>query len=405
MRLHNSRLVALVAAVAVAAIAIGGALAYRQGPQTAAADAAPLVDNTPSPTATPSPTETPSTATPSTTPKPAPSVSPKTPTTKPSQTATKTGPVKVTVNVSKLSPGREPAIPYLVGREIRGGSGDSIKVPGTGGILTIGRFDVGAMAVVATGGSGTELLKIHNGEVRRTPGVTSLVTTADQSSAAYAAARISSLGAATKGGVLYAETVSAPVTSLKLPDSWNLQVLAYADGKVYFRSDTDNTGAWKLYSWVPGATNAIVIKTVASPSAVSADGRIAASVSLINDRGSCSSVVEVATGKQYARSCDYMITGFTPDGGTAVGGPAYGDGYCNLVQAAVGQTGNVMREWNGCFHQIVAEDDQHVLIVAVAQGGGGDPGTKSAIIRCNLTSSDCELATPITTDQLLELGR
>jgi hypothetical protein len=314
----------------------------------------------------------------------------------------------VTVNVGKLTKGREPAIPYLVGREVRGGAGSPLKIPGTGGVIAVGRLDTDVLAAVTNGDAGTELLRISgSGEVRRTPDVSSLVTTADQSRAAYAAGRPSWLGAATKGGVVYAETVGerGSVKSLKLPDAWNLRVLAYVDDKVYYRADTDDTGAWKLYSWVPGETKATVVKTVGSPSAVSRDGRVAAAVHLINDGGSCSSTVEIASGKQLSRTCDYMLTGFTPDSVTAVGGPAYGDGYCNTVQAALdSRTGKLIREWNGCFHQIVAEDDQHVLIVAVAEGGGGDSGTKSAIIRCNLATPDCELATSISTDKELRLG-
>ena len=61
-----------------------------------------------------------------------------------------------------------------------------------------------------------------------------------------------------QGGTVYAETVgeSGSLKSLKLPDAWNVQVLAYVDGKVYYRADTDDTGAWKLYSWVPGQREA-----------------------------------------------------------------------------------------------------------------------------------------------------
>jgi len=199
--------------------------------------------------------------------------------------------------------------------------------------------------------------------------------------------------------------LSGSVKSLKLPDAWSVQVLEYVDGKVYYRADTDDTGAWKLYSWVPGEAKPTLVQSVASPSAVSRDGRVAASVNLINDGGSCSSMVDVASGKQFSRTCDYWVTGFTPDTVAAVGGPAYGDGYCDLVQAALDtRTGKLIREWNGCFHQIVAEDDQHVLIVAVGKGQGEETGVERAIIRCNLATPDCELATPIAVDKATEIG-
>jgi len=397
MRHTNRRLVILVSAIAVAAVAIGGALAYRTGPAEAEGRAAPL---TGTPTPTPIPSRTPIVSrTPSVTPS-------TTPTTKtPSPSATPTGPTKVTLTVSKLPEGREPQVPYLVDREVRGGSGTVTKLPGTGGVIAVGRLDQGVLAIVQDGNDGTELLKMdYNKVVRRTPGVSSLVTTRDQSAAAYAAARISSMGRAVKGGTVYAETTHS-LESLKLPDSWNLQVLAFADGKVYYRAASTEQGPWALYSWTPGASAAVKVKSVVSPTAVSPNGRVAASMGTLNDSGSCSSVVEVGTGRQLFRTCDNMVSGFTPDGTTAIGGSAYGDGYCDTAQVALDvDTGKLIREWKGCFHQSVAEDDQHVLIVAVASGGGGDPGTKSAIIRCTISTGACELATPISTDKALRIG-
>lgn len=399
MKRTNGRLIVLVASVAVAAVALGGVLAYQKAPRAGSADAAaplPAQSSTPTPGQSKTPTSTP--VTPSGTPSTTPS---KTPTSAP---PTSTGPTTVKLTVSKLPKGRAPQVPYLVGREIRGGAGSPAKVPGSGMIYAIGRLDPYALAIVAKGDDGTELIRFDGySEVRRTPGVSSLVTTADQSGAAYAAARTSSRGAATKGGIVYAES-GGSVQSLKVPEGWNTEVLAFVNGTVFYRSGATENGAWNLYSWRPGAAKAQAEK-VTSPTAVSHDGRIAASASLINDSGSCSTVSEIATGKQLWRTCDNWINGFTPDGATAIGGPAYGDGYCDLEHAALdAKGGRLIREWQGCFHQIRAEDDQHLLIVAVASGGGGDLNTKSAIIRCNISTGRCELATAITTDIALNLG-
>ncbi|WP_185442548.1 hypothetical protein [Kribbella qitaiheensis] len=41
-----------------------------------------------------------------------------------------------------------------------------------------------------------------------------------------------------------------------------------------------------------------------------------------------------------------------------------------------------------------------LLLVAVASGGGSDHET-SAIIRCAISTGDCELATPLSSEQLL----
>jgi glutamine amidotransferase-like uncharacterized protein len=58
----------------------------------------------------------------------------------------------------------------------------------------------------------------------------------------------------------------------------------------------------------------------------------------------------------------------------------------------------VIREWGGgpSFRQTVAEDDQHLLILA-----DDGPDTKAAIIRCTVTDGQCELATPLAAGELM----
>ena len=60
------------------------------------------------------------------------------------------------------------------------------------------------------------------------------------------------------------------------------------------------------------------------------------------------------------------------------------------------KTGALLHEWSGVFRQKVAEDDQHLLILA-------DDGEQSpaSIIRCTITTGACELATPLQKGNLL----
>ncbi|WP_433014562.1 hypothetical protein [Kribbella sp. CA-294648] len=388
MKQQNGRLVALVASVAVAAVAIGGVLAYQQNPQQGDTAAAPLPVQTPPATPTPTPPKTPTptpAATPSSRPTPS-SVPSKAPSSTPPPI---TGPTTITLNAAKLPKGREPQLPYVFGREVRGGSGPVRKVPGTDPIYEVGRLDNSVLVVISKAGK-SELLKLSDGSPRRTAGVSSLVTTVDQSAAAYAAVNSDALGNETRGGIVYSET-GGSVKSLKVPNGYRIRVLAYAAGKVYFRSG-DGPDAWKLYAWTPGAAKADVEKVV-SPTAVSHDGRIAASAHLINDAGSCSTILEIATGKQLWRTCENQVVGFTPDGATAIGGPAYGDGFCSVEQAALAAgSGRLLREWKGCFLDITAEDDQHFLMVAVFDSRQ-DENARRAIVRCNFITGACELAT------------
>ncbi|MEU4390365.1 hypothetical protein [Kribbella sp. NPDC023855] len=402
MKQQDGRLVALVASVAVAAVVIGGVLAYQQTPQQDGTAAAPLPAQTPPSTPSTTPSKTPAPTTPSGTPssRPTPSSTPSAPSKTPSSSTPPaiTGPTSITLNAGKLPKGREPQLPYVIGREVRGGAGSVRKVPGTDPIYEVGRLDNSALVVVDKAGQ-PELLKIDYESVRRTAGVSSLVTTLDQSAAAYAAVNRDALGNKTKGGVVYSET-GGSVKSLKVPNGYDVRVLAYAGGQVYFRSGESDGGAWTLYAWTPGAAKAEA-KKVTSPTAVSHDGRFVASANLVNDAGSCSSIIELATGKQLWRTCENMVDGFTPDGGTAIGGPAYGDGYCSLEQSALAAgSGRLLREWKGCFLDVTAEDDQHFLMVVVVENQG-EENAKRAIVRCNFMTGACELATAARTGDLV----
>lgn len=384
MRAQNGRLVALVAAVAVAAIAGGGALAYRQGPETAAAEAAPL-------------STSPSTGNPTTTrstPTPTPS---KTPT--PSSTPSSTGPLKTKIVLNKLPTGRAPQIAYLTGRTIRGGAGGDIKVPGTAGIQEVARLGSSALAVV-TKGYGTEMLTIDtDGKVTaRTPDITQIVTTDDGLGAAYVGSRLKDTGEETGVTTLYAEQAQgqAGVQKVTMPNIWNPALLGYLNGKVYFDASKTQDGTSALYEWTPAQSKVIPIASVPNAMAVSSVGT-AGSLTTLADQNSCSSLLTVPAGKRLWRTCDYQIVGFTPDGATAIAGPMYQDGYGNGIAAVLdAKKGTLLHEWSGVFRQWVPEDDQHLLLLA-------DTGeeTPASIIRCTVSTGACELATPLAKGPLL----
>ncbi|MEV6411632.1 hypothetical protein [Kribbella sp. NPDC051718] len=358
---------------------------------------------TPSTTPTLKPTPTPQ---PTPTPKPTPTMPPVLPpkpstAPPPSSATTSTGPTTVEPNVSKLPGGRAPQIPYQVGGEVRGGAGQARKIPE--GAVLVGRMNTDVLAVVRTD-KGSDCRSSATVPRARTPGVSSLAITADQSAAAYAVGTLHQRGPISKGGAVYSKTGS--IRKLDLPNSWEVEVLAYRGGKVYFRAGTTEKGDRLLYEWTPGAAKATVIPAVNFPTAVSLDGTVAASMQLLTDAGTCSTITGIASGKQLWRTCENQLRGFTPDSRTVIGSDAYADGFCIREIAALDAgTGRLIRKWKGCFQDFAAEDDQHVLIVAVAEGGGGDPGTKSAIIRCDISTGRCERATPITVDVPLGLGR
>ncbi|MFG1906450.1 hypothetical protein [Kribbella sp. NPDC048928] len=383
MSVQNGRLVALVAAVAVAAITGGGALASRQGPADANGSATPLSTSPSTAPSTPAPTTT--------TAKPTP--------TKVPPSTTPTGLVKTKIVLKNLTQGRAPQITYLAGRTIRGGAGEDVKVPGTAQIQAVARLGGSSFAVV-TKKFGTELLTLNNvtGEVtRRTPDVTQIVTTDNGSAAAYIATHVKETGEETAGATVYAEEANSDVwpRTITVPGVWNARIHGYFDGTVYFDAAPTQSGATVLYRWKPGEPKAIAIKSIPNALAMSSAGT-AGSLTTLSDQNSCSSLLAVPAGTRLWRTCDYMITGFTPDAATVIAGPKYQDGYGDGIAAVLdAKNGAPLHEWSGVFRQAIPEDDQHLLLLA-------DDGeqTPASIIRCTISSGACELATPLAKGDL-----
>ena len=253
MKRQSGLLVTLVAAVTVAAVVLGGVIASRHVPHSqSVAAAAPL------------PTPTP------------------------------TGPTRVRVAVDKLAAGQMPRIPYLVGREVRGGAGGPVRIPGTQDIVEIARVNNSVLALT-TNGNGWQLQRLGANGATGVANVNHLEVNEDHSGAAYAA-----FGGSlppTEGGTIYADSGTS-LKRLKLTTGWNFKVLAYATGKVYYQSsDVLGSGAtWSTYVWTPGESKATLVKTIPFLTKMTSDGRTAASTLLVNDTGSCSAINDVGTG-------------------------------------------------------------------------------------------------------------
>ena len=257
--------------------------------------------------------------------------------------------------------------------------------------------------------SGGELLKVGSSGtvIRRTPHVMTLAGTADQSAVAYATTPPVVVGEQKYGATLYADN-GASVKSVELPDVQSIYVLAYTKDTIYYKASVKGAErTLKLYSWAPGAANPVLVKTVTGDAlAVSEDGRLASALPANDTGDGCSTVVEIATGKKRFKTCDYRVTGFTPDGSVAIGTPAYGDSYCsNIITALDSRSGAVERQWSGCFYEAVAEDEQHLLMVAVVAGGGQDPNTKTTVVRCSLDTAECERATEVVAAKQVDFAR
>jgi hypothetical protein len=372
LKQKDGLLVVAVAAVAVAAVVIGGAIAYQRGPQTETGAAAPLAGKT-TPTTAGTPTSTPSIA--------------------PTPTPLSQASVKVKLDLSKLPAGRAPQVTYLQGRTVRGGAGRDFTVPGKQNILRATRFNGSLLVILEVGLGGAELARMDDDTTfapERLPDVQSLVSSLSEDAVAFATAPVNADHTRAKGSVVYWEGSSGR-RSLKRPDDWGSTALGVVGDTVFFKSDLDRDGLTStLSSWDSESGKVTPINSIRSPEGVNYAGTAAVDFVAGAAQTFCSSLTEIGSGKRLWRTCEYAVNGFTPDGGTAIGTPDFRNGGSDpLVAALNSKDGSVRRQWAGAqFVESVAEDDDQLLMVADT-----GEGTRTAIIRCSIETGACELAT------------
>ncbi|WP_405063791.1 hypothetical protein OG474_19670 [Kribbella sp. NBC_01505] len=368
---RNRSLAIAVAAVAVVAVAGGGMLAAARGPQNqSGAAAAPLSQ---------APSMPPSTAPPSTT----------------------QPPTTVKVDATKLTMGQGPQVAYVRGRTVMGGIGKPVKVPGSRDIDGAVRlWDETLTLQVDSTPKGTLVVQDSDGKVlREVADIDSLVGSADGDAVAYGSG--DRFAAVRQGGTVYYEKPGGPAEKLAQPKSWALDVLSVADKTVFFSSSATPGGVASLYRWTVGQKTATVVPKLTSPLSVSADGTLGASLPVYTDSGVCSAITDLATGLQRWKSCQYRLDRFSPGNAFVIGLPPDTGGPVGVQSlAAVNpKTGKPIRTWTASvISRQLAEDDDHVLLQWYA---AEDVRTSSAIVRCTVSTGECELATPLSKEPLL----
>jgi hypothetical protein len=375
----NAKALALVAGVAASAVVVTTALVARQVPQLTATDkpAAPIQIATTR--VTPSPT--PSISTPS----PTPSVS-KTPTTPAPQR-----PVTQNLDPGSLGRGAAPQIPYVNEHTlIAGGRKASSKSP----IVAGARAGDGLMAVVAITDVRTELqIFDRTGRVtERVPDVSRVRSSAGGTYSAYSTEKFDpTSGAALKvSTVSWRDNRSGETIGLSRPDAYAVRILRVDSERVYFSSRASaSSSTSSLYEWWIGNGKVNRMTHVRNPTALSANGTQTASLVSLTDTGSCTSVQASSNGTGYWKTCDYQVDAFGPAGRTVLAAAAYRDGYADTYVAVLDNSnGRLLRKWQGVSVMRAAyEDDDHILLVA-------EKGSRGAIVRCSISTGDCELATP-----------
>jgi len=363
-------LVAVVAAVAVAAVAVGGLLASRRNPEAGAGTAVPLAASNKRRTT--------------------------------ASTPAKPLPVKLVVDARKLQLGREPQVPYVRGRTLQGGSGQPLKIPGKTELVAVARLWDLTLAVQLKSVTSPSLIMLdgEGKQVNQVPGVDSLVTSADGQAAAYASGGRFAADAMAGGTVYFQQPGTQITAKLDRPHVYDLGVLAVIGKTVYFHAGRGPDLSWDLYRWQVDKQSVTKISTVPSPTVLSTSGTIAAGFVVFNDSGMCTAITDLTTGRQKWRTCTYQLTRFSPTDRFVLAIPPGSSPYGDLLTAALdSKTGNLLREWEATsLRGAVAEDDDHVLLQWHDQA---EPESRSALVRCTVSTGACELATPLSSEPLL----
>jgi hypothetical protein len=396
VKTRNGALIAAVAAIAVLAVVGGGILGSRRAPKDSAGTAA-----------APLPADSTTSAAPSA-PTP-PSTRPSAPPSAPGAQARSTFPVKVTVDLNKLAKGRAPQAVYVSGRKVIRGGQAPVTVPGNGQILQVIRYGAEVWAIVLKdSGHGTNLVRIPQAGAGRPAQVVvdggTVVGGADGLSAAYGTEPIGAGGMRTAGGtVVYEGAAPGDRRALNRPDDWGVRVMALARDTVFFRSSKSiYSTQTTLYGWNVLTGEITTLNGVERAAQLNLAATAAATAEQTGP-GYCSSYVDLASGQRKWRTCEYELANssdakaFTPSGSTVIyGPPSYRQTGEQFVAALSASSGDLVRLWSGAsFQAAVPEDDDRLLIRAATAKG------LQAIVRCSISSGQCELATPLTKTDLL----
>lgn len=357
---RNRPLVIAVAAVAVAAVAGGGMLAAARGPESqSSVAAAPL-----------------------------------------SQTPTSKAPLTVKIDATKLTAGRDPQVAYLRGRTVMGGVGNPVKVPGTRDITAVTRlWDTTWTLQVDTAVRSTLVVQDSQDRVlRQVKDIDSLAGSADGQAVGYAAGGD---GDGTQGATMYYEVPGRAAVTLTQPKAYGLEVLSVTGRTVFFRSATSAGGTETLSRWDVDQKAAVPISRVTSPQAVSEDATLTSSLPVFTDSGVCSAVTDLATGLQRWKTCQNRLDTFSPGNAFVIGLPPNTGGPFGVdkLSALDAKSGTVRRNWTApTIPRQVAEDDDHILLEWYEDV---DARSRSAVVRCTVSTGQCELATPLSKEPLL----
>jgi hypothetical protein len=375
---RNVKLAGLVTGVSLAAVVAGALVAAQQSPTLAAASGGDV-----------KPIDSVSKSIDSSTPKPS------TASTKPTSAAT-SGAVKQVLDLTKLKQGAAPATSYVDGRTVHVG-GTNFTLPasdgevwdvartGNGGALVLHRPTENGNAVLTTWSDGKRGDSVKD--------VSTVLSGDNLASSAYAVQPTNADGTElAKFTLTWRDNPSGEQYSLERTGEHGPIVHAVQGSEVYF-SALNKSEKQTLYKWIAGDDAAKPVAAVPTPSAVSSNLQLGASIVSTTDDGSCTALVEIASARKRWATCEYAIDEMLAKSTFALGGPAYRDGYGDGLFAAVDlKNGKAVREWSGgskvAIISTTMEDADHVLVLA-EQGG------KTAIARCAPKAGTCELATPL----------
>ncbi|MGH3498615.1 MAG: hypothetical protein ACRDP1_14225 [Nocardioidaceae bacterium] len=300
----------------------------------------------------------------------------------------------VKVDFAVLPAGAPPSIPYTVGHTLHDGSA-AVNLFGSQAITGVAVVQ-DKILTIQQYGPVPRLVELDlGGHYLGKPdaAVSSLAGSADRRYAAYYVYSADKFGNPQPGGDLVRyDSSDHSYRQVALTGVATVRVFAIVDGAVYFRTADQVDHRSTLMRWTPGSAPVAVAPGL-TPTAVSDDGSLVATVTKLTGSGSCSEVRDLAAGTTLWHTCDHQILGFSTDGRYVWTGPDYADGYAATSTAVLdARTGEPVLNVEGApgsrqtsFMTAQFETDGRLLMQVEHSG-------RTALVRCDPAGGRCETA-------------
>jgi len=287
----------------------------------------------------------------------------------------------VTVQLSQLPTGDAPDLPYLDGSQLM-----VAGVPIDLGVDPASISQVtyaGGTAYYTTNDEGELTLRSAPEEMDEVAITSGPWASPDGRYVAYSA----------DGELSVIDTDNDEVSSVQVGGDY-LRSVSFARDEVYVVAGNDDT----LLRWTIGDSQVAPVPGIVRATAVSPDDELVADMHQVDDleASSCTQVKALSDGGVVWDTCEHRILRFSPFSGLVLGANEYADGAGDPYVVVLDDDGKLVLKAEGpndrntpTFFQGAVFESETTVLTPVAQGDS------AALVRCDLTTGECELATRV----------